>query len=44
MVRVSEILITYDLQSSTTQSPSGQGTRLGSGIRNQVVRLNHTHD
>ena len=37
-----KILLTYDPRSSTPQSPEGQWARLGSGIENQVDRLNRT--
>ena len=39
-----EILLTYDPQISTPQSPAGQGAGLGYGIRNRVGTLNCAQD
>ena len=38
-----EMLLMYDLWSLNPQSRAGQGSRLGSGIGNQVGKLNFTH-
>ena len=40
--RCSKVLFTDDPRSSAPQSPVGMGARLGSGIWNQVGRLNCT--
>ena len=41
--RGDDIILMYYPWSSTPQSPSEQGARLGSGIGNQVSRLNYMH-